>query len=129
MDQAGTEDEGEEPEDDDEEDLDKGHEDEKDDIDWDRELEGVDQVEIGQGLVVQVQNICRDNTIALLVFCVVPKVYVSLCNSLDVPRLLIVVDVDLDNRRETICELVRVECHWEQFITTVIDQSLVRRLL
>jgi hypothetical protein len=76
-------------------------------------------------LVVQVQNI--GTCITFIENSIVSKVYIGLGYSLDILSLLIIIDVDLDDRRETIGELVRVKSHWQQLITTIVNQSLVRR--
>ena len=76
-------------------------------------------------MVVQVQNIGCNNSVSFLVISVVSKVYIRLGNSLDILRLLIIIDVYLDNRREAICKLVRVKGHWQQLVATIVNQSLV----
>jgi hypothetical protein len=76
-------------------------------------------------LVVQVQNIGCNNSVSFLVISVVSKVYIRLGNSLDILRLLIIIDVYLDNRREAISKLVRVKSHRQQLVTTIVNQSLV----
>lgn len=70
-------------------------------------------------MVVQVQNI--GTCITFIENSIVSKVYIGLGDSLDILCLLIIIDVDLDNRGETIGELVRVKSHWQQLITTVVD--------
>ena len=77
-------------------------------------------------MVVQVQNI--GTCITFIEHSIVSKVYICLGNSLDILSLLIIIDVDFDDRGETIGELVRVKCHWQQLITTIVNQSLVSRL-
>jgi hypothetical protein len=77
-------------------------------------------------LVVQVQNI--GTCITFIENSIVSKVYIGLGNSLDILSLLIIIDIDLDDRGETFGELVRVKSHWQQLITTIVNQSLVRRL-
>ena len=77
-------------------------------------------------MVVQVQNI--GTCITFIEHSIVSKVYIGLGNSLDILSLLIIIDVNLNNRGETIGELVRVKSHWQQLITTIVNQSLVRRL-
>ena len=76
-------------------------------------------------MVVQVQNIGCNNSVLFLVISVVSKVYICLGNSLDIFRLLIIIDVYLDNRREAVSKLVRVKSHWQQLVTTIVNQSLV----
>lgn len=125
MDQARAEDEGEQPEDDDQQDLNHRDQNEQDDVDRDRKLKGVNQIEVGEGLVVQVQNI--GTCITFIEDSIVSKVYIGLGNSLDILSLLIIIDVDLDDRGETFGELVRVKSHWQQLITTIVNQSFVSR--
>lgn len=106
-----AEDEGKEPEDNDQHDLDDSHKDEKDDIDRDWELEGVDQVEIGKGFIIHVQVI--DGFVNTLCICdIVFHIYCDISQFLNILSLLIVEYIDFHNGWESLSLNIWVECNW-----------------